>query len=415
LRVLSPEAMRRQLAALPVDTPRVVVSGNHATPRELLRAADESLETFRLFALNAPPGIPDRDGVTLETPFVGAGMRSSPRLAYLPCRLSLVPSLLRRRTPPDVVLLNTTRPRDGVVSLGVEVNVLPAAIEAARAHGGLVVAQLNDRMPFTYGDAQLAVEEIDLAIEADDPLGELAVSDPSPLQRLIGEQAAQLVAEAATIQVGIGAIPDAVLAALTARRGLRVWTEMFSDGLLRLHRAGALADAPITTSFSAGSAELYEWLDGNHGVIFARTERTNDPALISRQPAMTSINAALQVDLFAQANASYVGGRIYSGFGGQTDFVVGALHSIGGHALIALPSWHDKSRTSTIVGRFNAPATSFQHSAVITENGIAAIWGNSQQEQTRQLIEKAAAPDAREQLWEQAAELGLVDGRRAVD
>ena len=132
MRVVTPEALVRRLADLHSDEPRVVASGNHAVPWTLLTCADEALATYRLFILNAPPGVPDRDGVTLETPFVGAGMRGRPRLAYLPCRLSLVPSLLRQRAEPDVVLLHTTVPRNGLVSLGVEVNVLPAAIEAVR-------------------------------------------------------------------------------------------------------------------------------------------------------------------------------------------------------------------------------------------------------------------------------------------
>jgi acyl-CoA hydrolase len=173
---------------------------------------------------------------------------------------------------------------------------------------------------------------------------------------------------------------------------------MISDGVLQLERAGALDSQTLTTSFAIGSEEFYEWLDGNERIVFARTERTNDPAVIARQPLMTSINAALQVDLFAQANASYVGSRIYSGFGGQTDFVVGALHAAGGQAVIALPSWHERSSSSTIVDHLTSPATSFQHSYIVTENGAAAIWGRPQPEQASQLIECAAAPQAREVL-----------------
>lgn len=412
MRLIGVEACARRLSSLPRTDPRVVVSGNHGVPWTLLRAADEAFAQYRLFMLNAPRGIPTHPGVTLETPFVGVGMRGQPGLAYHPSRLSLVPSLLHQSMPPDVVLLNVAPPRDDVVSLGIEVNILPAAIEAARSRGGLVVAQINPRMPYTYGDAQLSVDEIDLAIEVDEPLEVLPAREPSSLHRLIGERVASLVPESATLQVGIGAIPDAALAALVGRREMRVWTEMFSDGLLGLVRSGALAEAPIMTSFAAGSAELYEWLDGNHGVVFARTERTNDPAMIARQPTMTSINAALQVDLFAQANASYVGGRIFSGFGGQTDFVVGALHSRGGHALIALPSWHELSATSTIVGRFHAPATSFQHSYIVTEQGVATIWGQSQHEQTRELIENAASPRVRDALWHAAAKMGLTGNGR---
>jgi hypothetical protein len=163
------------LRSLPAD-PRVVMSGNHAVPFHTLGLVDEALDRYRLWVLNAPPGLPDRDGVVYETPFVGAGMRRSPRLSYVPCRLSLVPSLFRTTMPPDLVVLHTTRPREGKVSLGVEVNVLPAAIEAARARGAKVIAQVNDQMPWTFGDAELDVDDTDLLIEADEPM----VTLPAP-------------------------------------------------------------------------------------------------------------------------------------------------------------------------------------------------------------------------------------------
>src|SRR4051794_11142453 len=163
VRNLSVDELSARLQALRVDEPRILASGNHAVPWQLLEVADKSLERYRLFMLNAPTGLPDRDGVTLETPFVGIGMRGKRELAYYPSRLSLVPALLKARTPPDVVLLHVAPPRNGVVSLGVEVNVLPAAVEAARAGGGLVVAQVNPRMPYTSGDALLSADEIDIA------------------------------------------------------------------------------------------------------------------------------------------------------------------------------------------------------------------------------------------------------------
>lgn len=398
MRTVTPEALHDRLVALPLDDPRVLVSGNHAVPWVALQEVDRAFQRYRLFALNAPVGIPDRPGVILETPFVGAGMRGRPALAYLPCRLSLVPALLKRRMPPDVVVVHAAPPREGMLSLGVEVNILPAAVEAARARGGLVVAQVNPQMPFTRGDSLLPVEAVDLAIEADAPLGELAHPAVSDVQQVIGEHVASLVPDGATLQLGIGAIPDAALAALRGRRDLKVWSEMISDGVMHLSQVGAFADAAITTSFAAGSSAFYEWLADNPNVVMCRTERANDPAVIARQTAMTSINAALQVDLFVQANASYVHDRIYSGFGGQTDFVVGALHSDGGHAIIALPSWHERSQSSTIVDRLASPATSFQHSYVVTEQGIATIWGRPQKEQARELIEHAAALDARDLL-----------------
>jgi acyl-CoA hydrolase len=138
-----------------------------------------------------------------------------------------------------------------------------------------------------------------------------------------------------------------------------------------------------------------------------RTETVNDPAMIARQSRMTSVNTALQVDLSAQANASWVRGQVYSGFGGQTDFVVGALHSSAGQAIIALPSWHPKADVSTVVPRLTGPVTSFQHSYVVTEQGTAAIWGHDSSGQARQLIENAANPAARDELRKAASSLGL--------
>jgi acyl-CoA hydrolase len=267
------------------------------------------------------------------------------------------------------------------------------------------VAQVNPNMPYTYGDSLVPLDEIDLLVEVDEPVPPMPHRPMSAVQRTIGEHVAALVPDGATLQMGIGAIPDAALDVIKARRGLCIWTEMLSDGVLALERAGALADGLVTTSFAAGSAELYEWLDGNERIVFCRTERTNDPALIARQPQMTSINAALQVDLFAQANASYVNACIYSGFGGQTDFIVGALHASSGRAIVALPSWHQASDSSTIVTHLPGPATSFQHSFVVTEQGAAEIWGRPQREQAQELVERAAAPAARDELRAAAARL----------
>ena len=138
-----------------------------------------------------------------------------------------------------------------------------------------------------------------------------------------------------------------------------------------------------------------------------RTEKTNDPSLIARRPRMVSVNSALQVDLFAQANASRVRGTIYSGFGGQTDFVVGALHSPGGHAVIALPSWHPRADVSTVLARLAGPVTSFQHSYIVSEQGAATVWGNDAVSQAEQIIDNVAHPSARDELREQGRELGL--------
>ena len=402
------------LCSLPAD-PRVVVSGNHAVPFHALGLVDETVDDYRLWALNAPTGLPDREGVVYETAFVGPGMRRSPRLSYVPCRLSLVPQLFSTTMPPDLVLLSTTRPRNGKVSLGVEVNVLPAAVEAARARGAKVVAQVNDYVPWTFGDAELDAEQIDLFVEADQPLPTAPAPVVDDVSARIGALVAARVGDGATLQAGIGAVPDATLYGLTDRRGLKVWTEMFSDSVLALERAGALdPSTPVQASFLFGSAELLEWVDRNPRVRMIRTETSNDPALISRNPAMVSVNTALQVDLFGQANASRVHTQIYSGFGGQTDFIVGALHSRGGQALIALRSWHPRADVSTIVPVLDEPVTSFQMTAVVTEQGVAEVFGLDQRHQAANIIEHAAHPRARDHLREQAAALGLADVRATV-
>lgn len=407
MRKINQTQLAEILSALPAN-PRVVASGNFATPAALLRLADQNIPEFRLHMLNAQAGIPDRQGITFESAFVGPGMRHSSRLEYIPSRLSLVPALFRDHYPPDVVLLHTSIERNKTVSLGTEVNVLPAAIEAARSRGGLVIVQANSNMPYTFGDAQIYEHEIDYLIEVDEPLAESPKHQASAETKVIGERIASLILDGSTLQLGIGGIPNSVLAALRQNKGMRIWSEMFSDGVFDLHRHGALdPEAPITASFAFGSKQLYDWLDLNSQVRMLRTERTNDPGQIARQPRMTSINSALQVDLFDQANASHVNGKIYSGFGGSTDFIVGALHSRGGASFMAMQSWHPKANVSTIIPRLTENVTSFQHSHVVTENGVANIFGHSQKQQAHNLIESAAHPRVRDELREAARVAGL--------
>jgi acyl-CoA hydrolase len=408
MRIVEIEEAVKAAADLRVDEPRVVTSGNFASPVELLAPLLARLPRARLHALNAQRNLPMHDGIIPETTFVGPGYRRHPRLSYVPSRLSMVPRLFHGPLAPDVVVIHTTTPRNGKVSLGLEVNVLPAAIEAARRRGAVVIAQLNPQMPYTFGDAELSVDDIDLGVEVDTPLATHTAGTPGDDARLIGSRVAAEVVDGATLQAGIGEVPDATIAGVLERRNLRIWTEMFSDGVLALEKAGALdRGVPIRTSFIFGSQELYDWADDNPRIHMLRTEVVNAPAEIAKQPAMTSINTALQVDLFDQANASRIGARIYSGFGGQTDFTVGASHSPGGRAFMTLRSWHPRADVSTIIPLVDEPVTSFQHSAVVTEQGIAWIWGRDEREQARNLIDHAAHPSVRDELREEAAALGL--------
>ena len=390
--------------------PRIVSAGASIAPLALLQIIDEVLPTYRLNVINAKRGLPVREGVTHETVFVGPGMRGLPSLVYTPCRLSLVPALFRGPLAPDIVTLHVAPPRDGKVSMGIEVMTLVAAMEAVKARGGLLLGQVNPAMPYTFGDGRVAVDEFDALLEAETPLTVPSTdeADLDPEVARIGELSSGRVPDGATLQLGIGVIPNATLPGLGRRRNLGIWTEMMSDGVLALQRAGALdSRRDVVCSFALGSQEFYDWMHLNPHLLMRRTEVTNDPAMIARQPRMTAINTALQVDLLAQANASRIGARIYSGFGGQTDFIVGALHSPGGQALMALRSIHAKKHVSTVVPLLQEPVTSFQASAIITEQGVAAVFGHTERDQCLNIIERAAHPSVRDSLRSAAATLGL--------
>ncbi|MCO5311289.1 MAG: acetyl-CoA hydrolase [Austwickia sp.] len=399
------------------DNPRVVVSGNGAVPWTMIAAIDAAVPEYRLFLLNGPVGLPDRDGVTLESAFVGSGMRKSPHLEYYPARLSHVPRyFIKGFLGVDAVVVHTSEPWHGNLSLGNEVNILPGVIEAAKASGALLIAQTNPTMPYTFGDAEYEIDTFDVIVPSDRPLEPHAHAAPPPggfidraeSARVIGDLVSSRVSNGSTLQLGIGEIPDATLAGLSKKRKLGIWTEMISDGILTLDEAGALdMGRLITASFVFGSLDLYQWLNRNPRVRLMRTETTNAPALISQNPGMTSINTALQVDLLDQANASRINARIHSGFGGQTDFTVGAMHAPGGQAIMALRSWHPKANVSTIVPLLDEPVTSLQHTCVITENGVAECAGRSEKQQAANLIEQAAHPSIRAELWEEARNMGL--------
>ncbi|NNN00811.1 MAG: 4-hydroxybutyrate CoA-transferase [Acidimicrobiaceae bacterium] len=409
MQIVSESEIGNLLQSIPTVEPRLVVSGNYATPWTLVQIADQSLERCRAFILNPQLGWPLRTGFITETPFVGPGVRNDPNLDYLPMRLSLAPRLFASLRRPDVVMIQTSTPRDGKVSLGIEVNVMPAAVEEVRRRGGLIVAQINRNMPYTRGDGEIPIDYIDFAIEVESELASPQSRILDDAAQAIGEAVGHLAVDGGTLQVGIGQLPDASVAHMLDKRDMSVWSEMVSDGVLQLERGGVLRKSePIVTTFLFGTPELYEWADDNERLLMLRTEVVNSPSRIAAHRAMLSINTALEVDLFDQANASFVRGRIYSGFGGQPDFVIGALHSPGGHAVLALRSWHDKSDSSNIVPVLHDPACSFQHSMIVTEQGVAAMFGRSQHAQAHQLIENAAHPCARPMLREAAASLGLL-------
>lgn len=359
-----------------------VVSGSHsATPWALLAAAAATVETYTLFIMNAQKGpgefndFPNRQGVTLETAFIGPGMRGRKDIKYYPCHLSLVNELLRTQLPPNAVFVQTSRVINSKVSLGTEVNYLPAVIRMVHENGGLVFAEINEQMPYTFGDGEFYTDVIDYAIEVDRPLATHVSAAADEKSVAIAEHVASLIPDGATLQGGIGGVVDSAMARLDGY-GYRIFTELATDWAMLLEKAGKLdPNSKIITTFAFGSTEFYRWLDCNDRVQFVDTEFVNAPSEIAGQDRMVSINTALKVDLFDQANASYIKGSYYSGFGGALDFTTGSTQSVEGLSILALPAWNVKHEVSNIVPRLTEPVTTMQHSYVVTEYGIAKVWG----------------------------------------
>ena len=225
------------------------------------------------------------------------------------------------------------------MSLGIEVNILPAAIESVRSRGGVVIAMVNPRMPFTLGHSLMDLNDIDYLVEVDDEIAVVPVGEADPLSRAIGDQISEYIHSGSTLQLGIGGVPDAVLGAIKDARDLRIWSETISDGVLALERAGALdPDVPVRQSFMMGSDELYAWADNNPRISMLRTEHCNSPALIARNHAMTSVNGALEFYLHGQSNARRVNGRSYSRCGWRAHSTVCPLPSSWCRRLLALPT-----------------------------------------------------------------------------
>ncbi|MBI4345638.1 MAG: acetyl-CoA hydrolase/transferase family protein, partial [Elusimicrobia bacterium] len=390
----------------------VVIGGGCAEPELLVEALGRrapelfDVEVLHLMTVGkAPYSAPELEGhIRHNAFFIGANVRHAVGLGradYTPCFLSEIPSFIRGgRIPVDVALIQTTPPDPhGFVSLGIAVDINRAVVDSAK----VVIAQLNPRMPRTLGDSFLHVSEIDRLVWGDAPLLELPAEAPSDVASRVGRHVARLVEDGATLQTGIGMIPDAVLAALTGKRDLGVHTEMFSDGLLPLiergivnNRRKSLHPGKVVTSFCLGTRRLYEYLDDNPAFEFRGTEYVNDPWVIARNDRMVSINSALQIDLTGQVCADSIGSRFYSGVGGQVDFIRGATRSKGGKAIIALPSTAKDGAVSRIVSVLNAGAGVVTSRAdvdfVVTEYGIAELKGRTIRERAMALIQ-IAHPD----------------------
>jgi len=352
--------------------------------------------------------------------FVGANVReavNSGRADYLPVLLYEVPRLFETGVMPlDVCLIQVSPPDEhGFCSLGVGVDTT----KSATRHCKKIIAQVNPRMPRTLGDCFIHVSKFDAVVEADRPLCELPPSRSDPVHEEIGRHVAALIEDGSTLQMGIGGIPDAVLRYLGDKHDLGVHTEMFSDGVMELIEAGVINNerktlhpGKVVASFLMGSQALYEYVDNNPIVEMHPTEYVNDPYVIAKNDKMVAINSALQIDLTGQVCAESIGTKIYSGFGGQLDFVRGAARSAGGKPIIALPSTARRGTLSRIAGTLDAGAgvvTTRAHvHYVVTEYGVANLFGKSLRRRAEELI-AIAHPDFRGELRAVARARNLID------
>jgi len=401
---------------------RVFVHGAAATPRQLVvamtgRASElRDVEVVHLHTEGPAPYASREyaDNFRTNALFVGANVRDAVAEGvadYIPVFLSEVPALFRRGILPlDVALVQVSPPdRHGFCSLGVSVDVARAAVQMAKH----VIAQLNPNMPRTHGDGLIHISHIDSAVVVDDPLPEFPPGEPSEAEQAIGRYCAELIEDGATLQMGIGAIPNAVLAALNNHRDLGVHTEMFSDGAIDLIEKGVITNdkkrvhpGKMVSSFAMGTRRLYDFIDDNPQVVLLDVAYVNDTAVIRRNPKVTAINSAIEVDLTGQVGADSMGTRQYSGVGGQMDFVRGAALSEGGKPIIALPSISSKgfSRIAPYLRLGTGVVTTRAHvHYVVTEYGIAYLYGKNLRQRARALIE-IAHPNHRADLEEKAWE-----------
>ena len=347
--------------------------------------------------------------------FIGANVRQAVhqgRADYTPVFLSQIPHHIRsRRMPVDVALIQCTPPdKFGYVNVGVSVDVVMAGIEAAR----LVIAEINPNVPTVYGAGFLKMDRIDKWVWNDQPLLEHLPEEPGEVELEIGRNVASLIEDGSTLQAGIGMIPDAVLRALTDKRDLGVWTEMFSDGVLDLIDAGVVTGryktihpGKVTSSFTFGSKRLYDYIDRNPLFTFQPSDYVNDPRRVAEQHKMVAINSAIQVDLTGQVCADSIGTRFYSGIGGQVDFIRGASMCPDGKPIIALRATAKNGTLSRIVPTLTEGAGVVTSRGdvrfVVTEYGVADLLGKSIRERAVALI-SVAHPDFRAELLSDAKE-----------
>ncbi len=396
---------------------RVFVHGGAATPHHLLKKlAERSSELWNLeivsISLQGDAIIADKkykDSFRINSLFVSQNIRQAVnegRGDYVPIFLSEIPILFRRGILPlDVAIVQVSPPdKHGYCSLGVSVDIAATAVKTAK----LVIAQVNPRMPRTLGDGLIHTKEFHAMVYAEDELPEISThgsTEEIPLR--IGTHCAELVENGATLQMGIGSVPDAVLASLKNHKELGVHTEMFSDGIIPLIESGVITNqhkkkhrGKTVTSFLLGTRKLYDYVDDNPSIVALNIDYVNDTAVIRTNPKVTAINSAIEVDITGQVCSDSIGTYHYSGVGGQMDFVRGASLSDGGKPIIALPSITAKgeSRIAGFLKQGAGVVTTRAHAHyIVTEYGIAYLYGKNMRQRAKALID-IAHPNHRERL-----------------
>jgi acetyl-CoA hydrolase len=407
----------------------IVVQPGCAVPLELIRAMvkrKDELENVTLYHIlivgelpYVEPGMEKH--FKHKAFFIGANTRKAVhegRAEFIPIFLSELPLLFKRNIiPVDVALLNLSPPDEhGFCSYGVDVGTIKTAAEKAK----IVIAQINSEMPRSLGDSFIHINKIHHIVEHSEPIQQLPQVDPNASDELlmvydtIGRRVADLIEDGATLQMGIGAIPDCVMKYLRNKKNLGIHTEMFSDGIIPLVEEGiingeskTLHPGKIVAGFVLGTRKVFNFIDNNPVIEFHPQEYVNDPFIIAQNRKMVAINSAIEIDLTGQVCADSIGPKMFSGIGGQVDFIRGAAHSDGGKPIIALPSTTKEGQVSRIVSELRPGGGVVTSRAdvhyVVTEHGVAHLFGKSLKERARELI-KIAHPKFRDELTKYAKE-----------
>ncbi len=400
----------------------VYIQGSTSTPEVLCHALAERGNELRDVTLYSAFAVCKGDApyckkeylkaFNVESFFVSNGVRRWIQEGYgstIPRFLGEVPALMRDGTcRVDVALLNCSLPNeDGLVSFGVSADLATAAVECADR----VIAQINPHMPFSYGDPVIHIDKLSAAVMVDEPLVEVPTAVPSEDEVKIGNYIAELIPDGATIQIGVGGIPNAVIRALNGHQHLGLHTEAMTDGVLPLLEKGIIDNSlkkvepgKSVASLALGSRKLYDYMDGNQDIIFKDVAWTNNPYIIAQNPQVVSINSCLEIDLTGQICADSIGTKIFSGIGGQHDFVYGSQLSEGGRSFLAMLSKTNKGMNKikpVLTEGAGVVTTRFQTNYIVTEYGAVDLRGKDLAQRAKLLI-SIAAPEFREELEREA-------------